>query len=231
MSIYTNVVYGMRKCAGRNGGPNYEKARQIRLKNEADKAREIAELTEQLKQGEITINQYKAAQAKYQQQLNDLNSRLSESEGKLSKSEGKLNAGRADYDALLGRLADSEDERNQLIKDKMQLEREAKERTKRHEEFRGNYGALGGQIWENLKKDVSDKYDQAYTWAKAKYAENPELYKQLGFIGGGAIGGGALGALLAGRGNRLVGGTLGAIGGGSAGYLAKVLAKKYGYLS
>lgn len=207
MSIYTNAVYGMRKCAGDTQPVEYPNGL----------AKGVEQIRTQLRDYEAKIEQLQAA-------------------GKISKDEiarlnKQLKAGIADYDVLEERLAGSEDERNRLIKDKMRLEREAKEQAKRHEEFKGSYGALGGQIWENLKKDVSDKYDQAYTWAKAKYAENPELYKQLGFIGGGAIGGGALGALLAGRGNRLIGGTLGAIGGGSAGYLAKVLAKKYGYMS
>ena len=49
--------------------------------------------------------------------------------------------------------------------------------------------------------------------------------------GGGALAGGAIGAGVAGEGNRLLGGAIGALGGGGAGLLAHHLGKKYGYLS
>lgn len=74
----------------------------------------------------------------------------------------------------------------------------------------------------------------AFVRSQEQAERNKQAYlnrlKMAGFIGGGALGGGLLGAGIAGEGNRLLGGTLGAVGGGSLGYLAHRLAKEHGYV-
>lgn len=93
---------------------------------------------------------------------------------------------------------------------------------------------------EDKYKDVSKKHDRVSSILKQKKTDkrlsddaiNAEQdLMSLYLTGGGALAGGALGAGLAGEGNRLLGGTVGAVGGGAAGLLAHHLAKKYGYLS
>jgi chromosome segregation ATPase len=143
-------------------------------------------------------------------QLEDTVDRLSES----------LKRGKADNEKLLTRLSTSEDKSNDLKKAVMGYQRRAEETEAAHKAFRGSNKELLKQLWGNTKN-----------FAKKKYEADPDLYNQLAFIGGGALGGAGLGALVSGKGNRLLGGGLGLLAGGGAGALAHYLAKKYKYIS
>lgn len=209
MSIYTNAVYGIRKYAD-GSGPNYELARRMRLENEQKYKSKVAELAAEVKNGKMSLA---AAQKALLGTKEDLAKERSAHSGTQEKLNEALNTV-TEYGQAFDDLNSKQDDLQYLGKQGLKV---LKNR------------ALGA--WENAKHDAVDIYTRGIPALKERYAANKDLYDNLGFIGGGAIGGGALGALLAGRGNRLIGGTLGAIGGGSAGYLAKVLAKKYGYMA
>ena len=82
----------------------------------------------------------------------------------------------------------------------------------------------------NINKIVSDGAIELSNKKVAELQDQNDFLKSLGWTGGGAVLGGALGAGLAGEGNRLLGGTVGALGGGLLANLGHRWAKSNNYV-
>ena len=85
---------------------------------------------------------------------------------------------------------------------------------------------------ENIIKETEENHPEQTGSQKKSYIEQlgdwaSKNRRSLYYGGGGALGGGVLGALLAGKGNRLLGGGIGAATGLGGGLLAKYLMDKY----